>query len=261
VFGLIRKAEPWEFALFGKHPLAGDYLSMGSGTPLLKGYATWMDQGYSRIPADKAVQPGLNWRFWAKGPNSKLVIGMIKTSSDKFGRHYPLLVIGEGRAQDMVSDWDVLPFVCEQTWATLEIVGNRNWETLKKLNRLLTKIKGPEKNWSVYRDRKEKVRSVAIVQKRPGASSDFMNKMNNADVLARQDKFAVRIDVSPTDKYLIPVSKLLTLIKNRAKAEPGTVFIGGTGPVRQMVFIKRSLLLNDFTPLWISQGTIHEEGR
>lgn len=74
--------------------------------------------------------------------------------------------------------------------------------------------------------------------------------MNNPDGLSRLDSFSVLIDVGQPEDVLVPVVKLLTLLKNRSKNEPCTVFIGGRGNKNRMIVLKRSLKADDFNQLW-----------
>ena len=250
MFGLIKEQNRWDFAAFGKHPLTGDYLSLGSTTPLLTGFSLWMEQGYSRLPREKRARTDLFWRFWAKGPNSKLVLGILKSSTDKLGREYPLLIIGEGKALDMAANWDLIPFACEKTWRFLEKVSVKKWATIEKFNQGLMKIRGPKDTWTAFLEKKQRIQSIELSPHRNENYSDFMNKMNNVDGLTRLDRFSIRIDVGQPNDYIIPVVKLLTLLKHRSKTEPGTVFIGGGGDVKQMRYLKQSPVTDDFIFLW-----------
>jgi len=252
VFRLIRDKNAWDFAAFGKHPAAGDYLSLGAVTPLLKGFSAWMEKGYSLVEADKRPQNGLLWRFWAKGPNGKLICGILKNSHDKHGRPFPLMIAGEGRVPDSAKDWDLIPFACERTWQILTLISSKDSNSIKNLKRVISRVKGPINQWESYREKREQVRKLEILTVKPGSNSDFMNKMNNVDGLSRKEQFSLWIDVGTPEDCLIPLTKFLVLLKNRSKIEPATVFIGGNENRNRLLFLKRSLMMDDFKTLWVS---------
>jgi type VI secretion system protein VasJ len=249
VFKLIGKAPDWSLAAFGKHPVAGDYLSLGRVTPLLKGFSSWLDAGYDLVRANARDRRGF-WRFWAKGPNSKLICGILKDSRDCHGRAYPLMMAGEGRLPDAGKDWDLLPFACDPTWQALATLGDESSPSITHLSHRLLGIDGPASHWETCRSQWEAARNHGILPGKPALHSDFINKMNNIDGLSRRDHFSVRIDVGRPEDTLIPVTKLLALLKTRSKIEPATVFIGGRDDDRRLMVMKRSLTTQDFKRLW-----------
>lgn len=253
MFGLIKDKNHWDFAVFGKHPAAGDYLSLGHVTPLLNGYSSWMEKGYGQVAPGLKDTSDLAWKFWAKGPNGKLICGILKNSRDKHNRPYPLMVTGEGRLPEAAREWDLIPFALEKTWALMKGMGGQGAESIKDLKRILSKIKGPSQSSEKWRKAREQVKGLPLPLARPGMNSDFMNKMNNVDGLSRKDHVNVWIDVGKPVEAMIPVSKFLILMKTRTKIEPGTVFIGGGKRIKRMVLLRRSLAMDDFTDLWITR--------
>ncbi len=253
MFGLIRKREPFHFAVFGKHPAAGDYIRLGADTPILNGFSAWMTNGFSRLSKESQTQKGFFWRFWARGPSGKLIVGLVKSSEDSHGRPHPLLVLGEGMIKEtLTSHWDILPFFCDTTWHDLARSSGRKITTLKDLKRRLDKFKAPAGGLRPHLEKRERYKSVELprLRKRSAVPSDFMNKMNNVEGLCRLPSFSVLIDVGTPDDVLIPAVKLLTLVKNRSRIEPGAVFIGGRGKTDRIIVIKRPLHAEDFNPLW-----------
>lgn len=253
MFGLIRKRTLWNFAVLGKHPAAGDFIHFGAETPIVTGISSWMEKGFSRLPVDVMEKKGFFWRFWARGPGGKLILGLVKSSEDKHGRIFPLLVMGEGKTLDALSEnWDILPLFCDKTWHELDKYSRKRITAAKELNRLLSRIKAPSDTVRPHLERRERMMTLELPRQRKRSSvmSDFMNKMNNPDGLSRLDSFSVIIDVGKPDDVLIPVVKLLTLLKNRSKTEPRTVFIGGRGNKNRMIVFKRSLQADDFNQLW-----------
>jgi type VI secretion system protein VasJ len=253
VFGLIKKRALWSFAVIGKHPAVGDFIRLGTETPLVAGFSSWMEKGFSRLPVDVMGKKGFFWRFWARGPGGKLILGLVRSSEDKHGRIFPLLVMGEGKTLEALSEnWDIVPFFCDKTWHELDTYSRRKISTAKDMNRHLSRIKVPSDTVRPHLERRERMMALELPRQRKRSSvmSDFMNKMNNPDGLSRLDCFSVLIDVGNPDDVLIPVVKLLTLLKSRSKNEPRTVFIGGRGNKNRMIVFKRSLHADDFNQLW-----------
>lgn len=253
MFGLIRKRVLWSFAVLGKHPSAGDFIRLGIETPIVAGFSSWMEKGFSKLPAEIMEKKGFFWRFWARGTGGKLILGLVKSSEDKHGRVFPLLVMGEGKPLDALTEsWDILPFFCEKTWHDLDRYSRKKMTAARDLKRLLLKIKAPSDSIRTCLERREQMMTLELPRqrKRSAVMSDFMNKMNNPDILSRLGSFSVLIDVGHPDDVLVPVVKLLTLLKNRSKTEPRAVFIGGRGNKNRMIVLKRSLQADDFNQLW-----------
>jgi type VI secretion system ImpM family protein len=253
VFGLIKEKQAWRFAAFGKHPSAGDYISLGAPTPLLKGFSSWMEKGYGQIPPELRSQQGLDWQFWARGPNAKLICGLLTSSRDKHGRPYPLMIAGEGRVPESVKDWDLIPLACAVTWRHLARLHDEHLDTIKALKRRVARIKGPESPWAGFREQRDAVKNMEISPTLPGTHSDFMNKMNNVDGLARKKRFFLGLDVGDPNDCLVPVTKFLILLKNRSKIGPGTAFLGGNGRRKRLYLLNDSLDMDDFMVLWNGQ--------
>lgn len=246
MFGLIIAKKNWKWAVFGKHPVAGDFLKTGDTTPLLKSFSKWMEKGFSRLSADQKHALVFFWKFWAKGPNGELICGTLQSSVDKYGRHYPLLIIGSGKVQGMMKNWDLLPYACEESWKFLEGFPKKTFRNLKDLKRELKKINPPVTNWPFLIKKSEKFRFVKIEDFEKGINSDLMNKMNNIEGLARLNSFSVVIDSGGEKKNLVSLAKLLLLLKNRSKVEPDVVFLGGTKEENKLICLKRTLIVDDF---------------
>ena len=253
MFGLIAKPPSWVFAGFGKHPLAGDFIRVGTETPLLQGFSAWMDLGFSKIPEELGRLNDVAWNFLALGPGEKLILGHVKSSTDRLGRSHPLLLLGEGKPREIFSDnWDLWPFFCETAWKDLAVVSGRAVRSIRDFERHLSRVSPPSATLRSCIQRRERMKHMEL--RIPGSPSrhpsDFINKMNNVEGLCRMDCFSVCMDVGHPDNVLEPVAKLLGLLKTRARIEPRAVFIGGrAGSCRTVVF-RRSLQPADVHRLW-----------
>lgn len=250
MFGLIKKQARWDWAAFGKHPVAGDYLAMGKKTPLLEGFSKWVEKGYLRLSEDHKARAGVFWQFWAKGPNGKLVCGVIKSSYDRYGRPYPFLIVGEGKSLDIMRSWDLIPLACQQTWMNIETLADKHIAGIKELRKLIKQIGKPAMDLKELTLLRERLKSVEIPKDSHVISSDFMNKMNSVDGLARMIRFSVLIDIGNADEFFPLVSKLIFLLKTRSAKEPDMVFTGGVGDQKRLICLKRSLHVDDFVDLW-----------
>lgn len=243
--GLIRKKGRWRWAAFGKHPVGGDYLKAGEITPLLKSFSLWMAKGYSGLTQNEKSSLVFYWRFWARGPNRELLCGIIRSSSDKYGRSYPLLLIGSGRKGFISKEWDLIPYACEKPWMELEALGKREFRNIRELRKELKRISEPENDIESLVLKSEICRGKKI-DFDTGINSDFMNKMNNPDGLIRAGSFTVNLGKDDIEKGTAPVAKLLALLKRRTGSEPGVVLLGGPPSRKRLICLKRNLVIDDF---------------
>jgi type VI secretion system ImpM family protein len=258
MFGLTKKRDLFSYAAFGKHPVEGDFIRIGTETPLLGVFSSWMETGFSRLPSEIRERKGFLWRFWSRGPGGKLILGLVKSSEDSHGRIHPFLVLGEGRTKDDLSgNWDVLPLYCDHTWHDLDRYTRKKITSSKDLRKSLSRIKPPESSLRPHLEKKERLKTTVLnrQRKRSGEGSDFLNKMNNVEGLSRLDSFTVFIDVGLPEDVLVPAVKFLSLLKARWKSEPRTVFIGGRGNKNRLIVMKRPLHTDDFIQLWSEPDT------
>jgi hypothetical protein len=116
----FRKKDAAPLQVYGKLPLAKDYLRIGcsqGGALALRG---WLDQAFSGS-AEKSAQPVLPWpmRFLLGGPAP--LIGCAWPSSDAGGlRRFPFAMMVDRKKRalqdDLRADWSS----CETTWRRLE---------------------------------------------------------------------------------------------------------------------------------------------
>jgi type VI secretion system protein VasJ len=98
VLDTIDSGQNWQWAAFGKHPAAKDYFRLGENTPFFEGLFTWIEDGYQLLTTKEITAPEFcSWRFYAKAPGKEsLVCGVVRVSSDSFGRPFPLVITGIG---------------------------------------------------------------------------------------------------------------------------------------------------------------------
>ncbi len=229
--------EGWRFAAFGKHPGAGDYIRLGSTTPMLEGIADWVDKGYAGIEGKKkGMADAAAWRFWSKGfgPGA-LVCGVVRDSVDRLGRPYPLLVLGTGSLRDWEGHWDLLPYACLPVWERIEYLGAQRYEEIGRLESAIRGLPPPVPEWSDYSGRRD--RDPAAVHGRddavPGEALRF-----------------IRLDGGfGKDPFPAAVGWQSRLRRDDAEA-PNAVFFGGTISKAYLGVFRKPLAAPDFVRIW-----------
>ncbi|WP_300667613.1 type VI secretion system-associated protein TagF [Desulfoluna sp.] len=253
MFGLIGR-QKWNGYLSGKHPVAGDFLQLGRPTPLLKGFSGWMEKGYEGGGREICWDPVLKWNFWARGPNGEWVCGMMKASCDNHRRRYPLMIVGAGSGAASSEHWDLLPYACQETWTALACLAESDIRSVDELKKKVIGIRWPDPSWGTLYRKRERDKDSVIYRIGQNRGSEFMDKMNNIEGLARRDYFQVPLDVCEGRDVFTPASKFLRLLKSRSAFEPTMVFMGGSKTNQRMLCLKRPLLLDDFYALWSVDG-------
>lgn len=146
MLGLGRRDNIWRWKAIGKHPAAADYINVNSGTPLMDAIAEWMTKGYTGLPAERPATSGpYSWRFWFRGTKKgTLVCGVGRDSSDRIGRPYPLLIVGEGPLKGWEKQWMQLPLMLARTWGHIEKAASQRYSDLQELGSSLQQLVPPQ---------------------------------------------------------------------------------------------------------------------
>lgn len=249
MFQLIFGTSDWKWTAYGKHPSASEYLRPKSGSPLQSAVSSWMEQGYDLLSEDSKASSGLSWVFWMKGPNGKMLCGCLSASCDRFGRRYPLLLVGEGVSGDTGNNWDLLPFACRESWEILHETALVGEEDADPLQSRLKKVPAPQVEWKKYKNRREELKAEKIVSG-PVAESMFVQRMHAVDELSRRPVFSLPFDEEHFDSFYVPSYKFLSLLKGRVSSEPHMVFIGGSAESKSITILKFPPKVQDFVMLW-----------
>ena len=126
---------------FGKHPVAGDFISAGDSLPVLNAFATWVEKGYQSLKTAPSLPP---FQFWAKGLKKNLILGSLHDSSDRMGRKFPLMFIGTGTLKQWEKNWEWLPWMGEKSWRRIDYMACRRYADLRSLQTDTTAIPAPE---------------------------------------------------------------------------------------------------------------------
>ena len=120
MFSFRKKDSSAPLQVYGKLPLAKDYLRVGCGQGTALGLRNWLDQAFSGS-AEKAAQPNLPWpmRFILGGPAP--IVGCAWPSSDAGGlRRFPFAMLVERKKRELQDDLRADWAQCEATWRALE---------------------------------------------------------------------------------------------------------------------------------------------
>lgn len=226
----------WQWWAFGKHPVASDFFKLGHEAPLLKGFSEWVEKGYQAILTKRpSCQRLLAWRFWARGiQKGHVACGVVRDSSDRVGRSFPLLVIGTGMLDGWEDHWHLMPFACERTWGQIEYLSAFAVNDLKKLDQEIRQIRPPLPEWSSFEMDRKASKGFEVVNLLNTDRSEGLFDLN------------MKAEVDP----LIQVAHSLDQIRGRTKEAPNAVFIGGTLDRTYLALFRRPLQTADFIQLW-----------
>jgi type VI secretion system protein VasJ len=263
VLGSLASPSYWRWTAQGKHPAAGDYFRLGENLPLLQAFAGWVHQGYQALASKRSspVAGHRSWRFWARGSTrGQLAGGLLKDSSDRHGRPFPLLLVGTGPLAGWEDHWNLVPFAYEGSWNQMERICTRGYGTLREFETEIQKIRAPSPDWSVFQAHKEEIEKTA-------ATGGAMPRLQLEDLekrarhLSRQSEILISLTEGPTDDQFALVSLWHSLLRAGAPGVPNVVLMGGTGEAAFLILLQRPLGPDDFAWLWSGPAGGRETAR
>jgi type VI secretion system protein VasJ len=240
----------WSWAAYGKHPVAKDYFRLGKDFPLSKGFSDWVEKGYPLIASRKDIRPELSsWRFWARGPGKDgLACGLVRDSSDRVGRPYPLLIMGAGGLRGWQDQWDLVPFACERTWEQIEYLSALIVTDFRKFEMAIQNIRVPGPDWSEFYGHRLTFGDGKIAQgDEPWCDS------RGADLLSRlteKTEIYISLDEGPFRDQFARIGFWHAFFKTSLKALPNVIFMGGTPEKAWIALYRRPLVPSDLLDLW-----------
>jgi len=237
----------WIWAAYGKHPVARDYFGIGRESPLNRGFSDWVEKGYPLITSKKDARPRLSsWRFWARGPGRDgLACGLVRDSTDRVGRPYPLLIIGTGPLKGWEEHWELLPFACERTWEQIEYLSALIVTDLKKLEAEVQNIRPPCPDWPEYESRREEVRKEFASDSGLGPEDT-----GEAVKLLEKTELFITLDDGAGRDQIARIGFWHWFFRARMTAIPNVVFMGGSFEKVCLALYRRPLAPSDFLELW-----------
>ena len=242
MLGSIIHSRVWRWTAVGKHPVAADYIQLESGSSLLNALSDWMTKGYDQINRSGDPRQGpYSWRFWLRGvQKGGLICGLGRDSSDRIGRPFPLLIMGEGLLKGWEKTWGLLPVMLAKTWGRMEFIASHRYDDTQELASEL----------------KSMIVEDAIAAVSPQTASMFSAALP-ADAMA-----ACTEQLRQTGRAIVNLSNLGGLDPTQAAIQwhqalkaccadiPRGVFLGGTTQATYLVVLQQPLNTSDFVKLW-----------
>jgi type VI secretion system ImpM family protein len=245
MLGFKKLTRSWVWAACGKHPLADDYISVGTSTPFFEAFSDWVEGGYRSMAGSKD-QTICSWRFWTRGSDKDSVTcGILKNSSDRIGRPFPLLVMGTGviRGGDR-HERNLIP-VLAMIWQQIEYTCSISHTDLETFAAQIADLKAPVADWDTVNGQLQTL--VAKNQDEIPVDDDVLSMLEN-DGYVR-----IPLDSVPGNDEEQNAAVLYRQLISVAGTAASTVFWGGKPEASEMVIYLRPLVLDDFIRLWLPE--------
>jgi len=246
---------PWQWAAYGKHPVAKDFFKLGRFSPLVQEFSHWVDRGYQLFAVRK--KGSLNsWRFWTRGLKKEgLGCGVVRDSGDQLARPYPLLIMGVGPLNGWEEQWDLNPLALERAWTQMEYLYTRSFDSLKQLEEEIQKIPPPLfERTELQEARRNSFGGNGSMNPRssPGSLEEAEKQIFP---LIQKTEFFLPLDPKPFPDPSVGIQYLHHFLKKGEKNIPQSIFMGGTLEKTLLAVFRRPLLPADFVQLWSVAST------
>ncbi len=145
MLGLGVPGTVFELAAHGKHPAFDDYFSLNTDSPLAKALSAWIEQGAKLNGNSDGNRLIRSFRFWVRGiKKGELVLGILRDSSDRMGRFYPLLLLAKGIVKDWEDHWNDIFNRFDSLFRTLEEITASRYGNFKEFEIKLRQARFPE---------------------------------------------------------------------------------------------------------------------
>ncbi len=257
MLGSVKSKEPWTWTAFGKHPSARDFFMVGSETPLVNAFSGWIQSGYEDLISRHGRCPEFySYRLWAKGiKKHHVLIGLLKGSSDRIGRCYPLMVAGSGELKGWEKEWDLMPFACESLWTRLEYLSSRSWKDVEDLREEIQGLSPPIPQWADLESEREQLKARRIWEPDIGSPSPELRRMvEKARNMANQEGIFFSLEHGYFDDHFSRVGFWHQAFRKNGKGTPNAIFVGGVSGIAGMAVFRRPLIAGDFVRLCVEPG-------
>jgi type VI secretion system ImpM family protein len=252
VLGSLSSSNDWQWAVYGKHPVARDYVSLGGHLPLVKTLSGWIDKGFELVRSQQGRQPRYcSWRFWVSGGSGDVLsCGLLRDSRDGAGRAYPLLILLNGSLGRWKEHWDLLPFACERVWNHMEQATVKMYDSLRSMEIELERVPPPSPMWAQYIGEKDALCGVQSASESERFREAVSAMEHQAQSLGNATELYLPLQQWPSIDPMAIVGCWHSLLKAQQPTVPNVVFMGGTPADVSLVIFKRPLTVNDFVRLW-----------
>jgi len=253
MLGKVKPKAGWIWYADGKHPAAKDFLTIGLREPLLRALIDWAAAGFQQISAGrKPAFAGNSWRFWTGGNRrSHIICGVMRDSSDSFGRSFPLTVLGTGPLKGWEDHWELLPLVLDRTFQQIEYLATKRHLDFNQLENEVHMLPVPINNWL-------ELDPAGQLPAGDAAELSISQEVDRAKELhvPRGGPDAM-LDIIPLTNFSqadppAQIAGLQAVLKKSLRHAPNAVFMGGIPEKSCLVLFKRPLRPNDFHLLWSS---------
>lgn len=245
MLGALKPAGAWEWAAFGKHPVAPDFINVGSDAPIFGAFSSWLSAGHRSIEAGKGErQRPYSWRFWAKGAGKNhLLCGLFRASSDRIGRRYPLMILGSGEVRAWEKAWNLLPLLFDGLWRRMEDISSGSYPNFDAFREDLLQLGRPPGDRWEFQDRLDRVSGLE-------AWAEAVRELEKrADAAMGLDQAVFPLDVGGGDDPLLRILCWHDLLYRQKRRTPNAVFIGSVGDRPCLAVLNRPIVNEDFALL------------
>lgn len=241
MLGLGKQKAGLEVSAYGKHPAFDDYFSVNMESPLANALSSWIESAMkSGGTADKRKKIR-SFRFWVPGiKKEELVLGIVRDSSDRLGRIYPLLIMGRTRMNNRDKKWPAIFSGFESVFRAFEEMTAARYEAFNAFEASLLKIQFSEPDFETD----FKISDTALSNCLMGWFKSEKDKRSVVlPVSELLEKFASHPHESQTRGIFKPNSSL-----------PNAVFLGGLPDNPMVNLYNRPLGTRDFYRLFNLYG-------
>jgi len=241
VLGFFKLKRSWEWAAYGKHPVARDYFSTCDHIPILKAFSAWVEKGFQSLKPGQSKESWNSFRFWIKGPQKDLILGTLHDSSDSIGRKFPLLIIGTGPLKDWEKNWEMLTHICEKTWTRAEYLACKRYSDIKMLESDIRAMPTLQADGSDHTDKNHQADPPQGITKSPDLKPQLRELVQNGKAL-------FQIAPLPSSDLQESADHLHLLLKKElGPYTPNAIFTTVLSGEENMIVFKRPLVTEDFS--------------
>jgi type VI secretion system protein ImpM len=236
MLGIGKQKKGIVVSAYGKHPAFDDYFSINMEPPLATALSSWVETGMKSggITAGNKNQIR-SFRFWVLGiKKEELILGIVRDSSDRLGRIYPLLILGKTRLKNRDREWPKIFNGFDRVFRAFEAMTTARYTAFKEFENSLLKVQFYDSDFKPSDTRLSNGMTVWFTHLQESASSMI-------SVAALMDKF----DAQPHD---------LQKKKRMNLSPPGAVFLGGLPDTPMVNLYNRPLGTRDFQTLFNLRG-------
>jgi len=243
MLGKLGAIGSWQWSAWGKHPNLTDYFQVGENSTLGEAFKEWVEKGYEKMLLERDMSPSFSsWRFWIQGMRRGiLVCGLLRKSSDRLGRRYPLAIVGTGSLQEWEQKWDLLPSACEGTWEKIERYATHMASDLYALKAEIAHITPPSFTWPACAEKREH-------------GSDLPDDSDPLEERIREESnkrvIEGSLDGEGASSQFSLICKWHRYLKKYLPAIPNAVFMGGSPEAAYVVVFTKPLIGEDFSRLF-----------